>query len=183
MFSLLLVWTSCCIVGNFRCHDAQVISMLCHVRWAPISLSNIYDVQYVNTKWQQYYNKHLAYANINKNIKSLHKWSLVRGIHQSPVASHWWLVDSPHKGPVMWKAFQCHNIIMESPIPPSNICDCDAQYVNTKSINTFGFHFLSRATARKMSGSLINKWCVILVTLPKKCIYRILFIFILVDSR
>ena len=24
----------------------------------------------------------------------------------------WWLVDSPHKGPVMWKVFPCHDIIM-----------------------------------------------------------------------
>ena len=31
--------------------------------------------------------------------------SLVRGIPH-------WPVDSPHKGPAMWKAFQCHDIII-----------------------------------------------------------------------
>ena len=25
---------------------------------------------------------------------------------------HWWSMDSPHKGPVMWKAFPCHDFIM-----------------------------------------------------------------------
>ena len=38
-------------------------------------------------------------------LKILHYWLFVRGIHQS-------LVDSPHKGPIMQKAFPCHDVIM-----------------------------------------------------------------------
>ena len=38
-------------------------------------------------------------------LKSLHHWSSVRGIHQSPL-------DSPHEGSVMLKVFPCHDVIM-----------------------------------------------------------------------
>ena len=44
-------------------------------------------------------------TNYKVNIKALHHGSFVRGIHLSPV-------DSPLKGPVIWKAFPCHDIIM-----------------------------------------------------------------------
>ena len=48
---------------------------------------------------------------INKeNIKALHYWAFVRGIHWSPV-------DSPHKGPVMQKTRPCHDIIMDHRVP------------------------------------------------------------------
>ena len=40
-----------------------------------------------------------------RRIESPHYWPFVRGIHRSPA-------DSPHKGPVMWKAFPCHAIVM-----------------------------------------------------------------------
>ena len=39
------------------------------------------------------------------NIKGPHCWPLVKGIHRCPV-------DSPHKGPIMQKAFPFHDIIM-----------------------------------------------------------------------
>ena len=38
-------------------------------------------------------------------IKAPHHWPFVKGIH-------WWPVDSPHKGPVMWKVFSYHDINM-----------------------------------------------------------------------
>ena len=41
-----------------------------------------------------------------KKCQSPHYWPFVRGIHQ-------WLVDSPHKGPVTWKAFPCRDVIMQ----------------------------------------------------------------------
>ena len=47
-------------------------------------------------------------ANIKENIKApyhAYYWPFMRVIHQS-------LVDSPHKGPVMQKAFPCHDVIM-----------------------------------------------------------------------
>ena len=40
-----------------------------------------------------------------KQILVLHYWPFVRGIHQS-------LVDSPHKGPVMWKGFLYHDVTL-----------------------------------------------------------------------
>ena len=51
-----------------------------------------------------------------RNIKGPcpHYWPFVMGIHQG-------LVDSPHKGPVMWKKFLCHVIIMNHDPPCSSI--------------------------------------------------------------
>ena len=46
-----------------------------------------------------------AASNIKENIKARHYWPFVRGIHQ-------WPVDSPHKGPVMLKAFPCYDVII-----------------------------------------------------------------------
>ena len=40
-----------------------------------------------------------------ENIQIPHYWPFVRGIHQ-------WPVDSPHKGPAMWKTFPCNDMIM-----------------------------------------------------------------------
>ena len=40
-----------------------------------------------------------------EHIKALCFWPFVRGIHR-------WPVDSPHKGPVIQKAFTCHDVIM-----------------------------------------------------------------------
>ena len=43
---------------------------------------------------------------INKeNNRGLHYWPFVKGIHRFPM-------DSPHKGPVMLKAFPCPDVIM-----------------------------------------------------------------------
>ena len=46
----------------------------------------------------------LNHANKTNTIRVLHHWPFVRGNHQS-------LVDSPHKGSVMWKAFPSHDTI------------------------------------------------------------------------
>ena len=43
----------------------------------------------------------LVKTNIKGNINALHYWPFVGGIHR-------WLVDSPHKGPVIRKVFPCH---------------------------------------------------------------------------
>ena len=44
-------------------------------------------------------------SNIYYDIKAMHWWSLVKGIHRSPVYS-------PHKGAVSWKWFPCHDVII-----------------------------------------------------------------------
>ena len=46
----------------------------------------------------------LVQANNKENMRALHYWPFVWGIHQG-------LVDSPHKWQVMQKAFPCHDII------------------------------------------------------------------------
>ena len=48
---------------------------------------------------------------IQRNIEVPHHWPFVRGNHRS-------LMDSPHKGAVMRKAFPCHDGIVSYEIPP-----------------------------------------------------------------
>ena len=58
--------------------------------------------------------------------KTMHKHAQEFGIMTSeylcPFVSwmHWWLVDSPHKEPVMQKVFPCHEVIMIA---------CELQYM------------------------------------------------------
>ena len=47
----------------------------------------------------------VVHSDIKGNIIALDYWPFVKGIH-------WWPVDSLHKGPVMWKVFPCHDVIM-----------------------------------------------------------------------
>ena len=51
-----------------------------------------------------------------RNIKALHYWPFVRGIH-------WWPVDSPHKGPVMQKNVPMSWRHHGNPVPLSMMCD------------------------------------------------------------
>ena len=46
-----------------------------------------------------------ACSGYKANTEPSHYRPLVRGIHR-------WPVDSPHKGPVIWKAFPCHDVII-----------------------------------------------------------------------
>ena len=62
----------------------------------------------------------LVEANNELNIKALFYWPFVRGIQ-------WWPVDSPHKGPMIWKAFPCHVAIGNN----LGIIRCNASWVNT----------------------------------------------------
>ena len=56
----------------------------------------------------------------NESIKSPYYWPFVRGIQRSPL-------DSPHKGPVIWKAFVCHNIFMMTSCLPFSRCPAPGQ--------------------------------------------------------
>ena len=43
-----------------------------------------------------------------KLVRGIHWW-LLDSPHKGPIMRiHWWLLDSPHKGPVMQKTFPCH---------------------------------------------------------------------------
>ena len=53
----------------------------------------------------QLFVQQLVHDNSKANIKVLYYWPFVWGIHQ-------WLVDSPHKGPIMQKAIPCLDVIM-----------------------------------------------------------------------
>ena len=50
---------------------------------------------------------------------------------------HWWLVDSPHKQPVMWSMYPCHNVIMlqHSHAPFLAICPISALVVSSQRLS------------------------------------------------
>ena len=57
------------------------------------------------------------------------------------------LVDSPHKGPVMWKAFPCHDIIM-SPRPfDLNVIEKYSTTLSTIRAYAYVFFFLTKDTS------------------------------------
>ena len=71
------------------------------------------DPCYSNVKWPQRHLNWTAYKllvqqfaqAIKGNIKAPDHWPFVKGIHQ-------WLVESPHKGPLMRKVFPFHDFLM-----------------------------------------------------------------------
>ena len=90
MFSLICVWIKGWVnnrePGDLRCYRAHYdFTVMIH-----LSAFLLFVQQFV-------------LANIKGNIKSPHHW---------PFVFHQWQMDSPHKGPVMQKAFTFHNIIM-----------------------------------------------------------------------
>ena len=51
---------------------------------------------------------------------------------------HWWPLESPHKGPVIWKVFRCHDVIMGDKalfLPP--MCSDRKHDISTNSIYTY----------------------------------------------
>ena len=93
MFSLICAWINTWVnnrvAGDLRRHHAHydVIVMIHRECW------------FWDSIWPL-----MSYI-FAENIKAPNQWPFVRGIHPSRV-------DSPHKGPVMWKHFPCHDIIM-----------------------------------------------------------------------
>ena len=85
----------------------------------------------------------LAQANEAENIKSLQHWCFVRGIHQ-------WVVDSPHKGPVMWKAFPCHDAIMQTLILSPDRCQISA-IITTANISPQITAMISHEVANRLT--------------------------------
>ena len=62
-------------------------------KWSPIHLNSA-ALQLFVQKFKQ--------ADTKGNIKAPHHWPFVMGKHR-------WLVDAPHKGPVMWKVLHYHD--------------------------------------------------------------------------
>ena len=48
------------------------------------------------------------------NIKIPCYWPCVRGIHRRPV-------DSPYKGPVVWKSFPCHDVTVNGTVQSGSV--------------------------------------------------------------
>ena len=59
---------------------------------------------HLNSRATELIVQQLVQAN-KKKIKALHYWPFAREIH-------WWPMDSPHNGPVIWKLFWCHAAVM-----------------------------------------------------------------------
>ena len=96
-----LHWSTCLLLmeaadGGFSLRETCYISTqyitICHMYTMLSQITWLFVQQLVHA-----YNK--------ENIKAIHYWPFVRGIHRSPV-------DSPHKGPVILKAFPCRSILM-----------------------------------------------------------------------
>ena len=81
------------------------------------------------------------------NIKASHHWPFVRGIHQS-------LVDSPHKGPVMWKGFPCHDVIMSSTVCHVLVC----VYCQSIQLIQGSFCVLPTQWETMLQCSIISHW-------------------------
>ena len=80
-------------------------------RYHSLPLNQRYDItvhwvsRHLNSPAYQLFVHEFIWAGIKRNIKAVHHWIFVRGIHRSPV-------DSSHKDLVMRKAFSCNDIIM-----------------------------------------------------------------------
>ena len=77
------------------------------------SLAIVYSTVYLGTDQR----KHQSSASL----------AFVRGIHR-------WSVNSPHKGPVTWKMFPFHDVIMNSLVKNTLICFVGAWYPFTMFI-------------------------------------------------
>ena len=85
----LLSLLNCLILPSQKCH--------CHHRWPVMWIGYLTPGTLRKVLWQP----RLSWGfhdDVKTWISSLHYWPFVRGIHQ-------WLVDSPHKWPVMQRAF------------------------------------------------------------------------------
>ena len=77
---------------------------LCLSQWILKSLFFSDDfIQTEHLSWSPFY-KDNKNTSVNENIEAPHYWSFLKGNHRG-------LIDSAHKGPVMWKAFQCQDVI------------------------------------------------------------------------
>ena len=77
------------------CPSASPINHFSDAKWALRHLSSIASGLFVH-----------KFVQADTNIKDMYYWPFVRRIYR-------WPVDSPHKGPVMRKAFPCHDVIMD----------------------------------------------------------------------
>ena len=89
--------------GSWNLYPGKITTYLSYIVMLSITVSSG-DHHCIPNHWQLYcfVTAHSVYH--QRNTKAPYCWSFQRGIHR-------WLVDSPHKGPVRWKAIPCHNII------------------------------------------------------------------------
>ena len=96
-------------------HNTDITWASCHLK-TPVNYLFVQQFGLANMK--------ITIKAYESKYQSLHNWPFVRGVHQS-------LVDSPHKGPVMRKAFPWCDVVMmaeisEAQLPPRVliISDC-----------------------------------------------------------
>ena len=76
------------------------------------------------------------------NIKALHYLAFSEGNHQ-------WLVDSPHKGPVMWIVLSCHDVMMDphhSHFPNKNLHHIDGLVQDCSNSSALAMELLQSCT-------------------------------------
>ena len=105
-------------VGNVDNGFAQNFHFVLHYIWL-CKKNRMY--LYVNDFWKS----SEAFVTVN----TLHYWSFMPGIH-------WWPVDSLHIGPVMWKLFPYHDIILHRRDVNMNCIESYiVRYLNYKQID------------------------------------------------
>ena len=86
-------------------------AILSRGRWVKAMITKFYGISallqhHLNIMTSQITSNLPVCSGTNKeNIKAPHYWPFVRRIQ-------WWLLDSPHKGPLMQKSFPYHDVIM-----------------------------------------------------------------------
>ena len=98
MFSLMLAWLSCWTLNRATTGDLILMFLTMSVHWRHNErddVSNHRRLDYLLDRLlRRRLKKHQIFASL----------AFVRGIHSSPM-------DSPHKGPVMWKMFPSTHIL------------------------------------------------------------------------
>ena len=120
----ILVWLAACNVTleigtHIVVHRHQGVR--CYDEWEQINT--------VTTQWARWRLKPPAYSTVC--------WGVDQRKHQSPAsldfvsAIHWWLVNSPHKGPVTRKMFPFDDVIMAEILilTPHNPCQITINHI------------------------------------------------------
>ena len=95
-------------IACLQCHLWETIYEL--KLWAVFHLCITVTPHECHGVWNHHANrlfvKKVLQANCKENIKAKDYWFFVWGTNLR------WVVDSPHKGPVMWKESPCHDVFM-----------------------------------------------------------------------
>ena len=100
----------------------------------------------------QMFVQQLVQASIKATLKLCTTWLLLRENHQ-------WLVDSPHKGPVMWIVFSCHDVMMDphlSHFPNKNLHHIDGLVQDYIDIYIYSARYIVQCIFRTVHCGMKN---------------------------